>query len=52
VTYLLKERIASTGDLVVAPIPFGFGSYPTEWLAVLDSIVALGPSTIVPAAPS
>ena len=48
VTYLPKERIVSTGDLIVAPIPFGFGSYPTEWLAVLDSIVALHPAVIVP----
>jgi len=48
VTWLPRERIVSTGDLIVAPIPFGFGSYPTEWLAVLDSIVALHPAVIVP----
>jgi cyclase len=48
VTYLPNEGIVSTGDLVVAPIPFGFGSYPTEWIAVLDSIKALRPRVIVP----
>ena len=48
VTYLPKERIVSTGDLIVAPVPFGFGSYPTEWIAVLDSIKALNPSAIIP----
>ena len=48
VTYLPAERIVSTGDLIVAPIPFAFGSYPTEWIAVLDSIKALNPRAIVP----
>ena len=48
VTVLPKEGIVSTGDLLVAPIPFGFGSYPTEWIAVLDSIEALRPAVLVP----
>ena len=48
VTYLPKEAIVSTGDLVVAPMPFGFGSYPSEWIAVLDSVRALRPRVIVP----
>lgn len=36
------------GDVVVAPIPFGFGSYPTEWLGVLDKVLALDATAIVP----
>jgi cyclase len=48
VTWLPKERVVSTGDLLVAPVPFGFGSYPSEWIAVLDSIKALAPAAIVP----
>lgn len=48
VTFLPAEGIVSTGDLLVAPIPFGFGSYPTEWIAVLDSIKALQPRVVVP----
>ena len=48
VTYLPNEGIVATGDLLVAPIPFGFGSYPTEWIAVLDSIKALQPKAIIP----
>jgi glyoxylase-like metal-dependent hydrolase (beta-lactamase superfamily II) len=48
VTYLPQEGIVSTGDLLVAPVPFAFGSYPGEWLAVLDSIKALQPKTIIP----
>jgi glyoxylase-like metal-dependent hydrolase (beta-lactamase superfamily II) len=48
VTYLPAERIVSTGDLLVAPVPFAFGSYPGEWLAVLDSIKALQPRILMP----
>ncbi len=48
VTYLPADGIVSTGDLVVAPVPFAFGSYPGEWIAVLDSITALSPRVIVP----
>ena len=48
VTVLPKEGIVSTGDLLVAPIPFGFGSYPTEWIAVLDSIEGLHPRVLIP----
>lgn len=48
VIHLPDEGIVATGDLLVAPIPFGFGSYPTEWIAVLDSIKALEPKAIVP----
>ena len=48
VTYLPADGVVSTGDLLVAPIPFAFGSYPTEWIAVLDSIEALSPKVIVP----
>ena len=48
VTWLPKERVVASGDLVVAPIPFGFNSYPTEWIAVLDSVAALKPRVLVP----
>jgi cyclase len=48
VTYLPREGIVSTGDLVVAPMPFGFGSYPSEWIAVLDSVEARRPRVIIP----
>ena len=48
VTWLPREGIASSGDLLVAPMPFAFGSYPSEWIAVLDSLRALHPRVIVP----
>ena len=40
--------IVATGDLVVHPVPFGFNSYPREWITVLDSVAALRPRSIVP----
>jgi len=33
---------------VVAPVPFAFNAYPATWPGVLDSLIALEPSIIVP----
>lgn len=46
--YLPKEKALATGDLVVAPVPYGFGSYPKEWARVLRQLEALQATTIVP----
>jgi len=48
VVFLPRERVVATGDLLVHPIPFGFNSYPSEWIAVLDSVAALRPAVLVP----
>ena len=48
VVYLPRSGVVATGDVVVAPIPFAFGSYPAEWTAVLDSLIALRPVALVP----
>ncbi|MGE0554784.1 MAG: MBL fold metallo-hydrolase [Gemmatimonadales bacterium] len=48
VVFLPRERVVATGDLLVHPIPFGFNSYPSEWIAVLDSVAALRPVALVP----
>jgi cyclase len=48
VVWLPKERIVATGDLVVAPIPYGFGSYPADWIATLERIAALDFKWLVP----
>lgn len=40
VVWVRGARVLITGDLVVAPLPFGFNSYPAEWsqsLALLGS---------------
>lgn len=41
-------RVVATGDLVVHPFPFAFNSYPTEWVATLDSVRALRAAAYVP----
>lgn len=48
VVHLPVERVVATGDLVVAPVPFAFNSYPTEWIRVLDSVTALQPAALLP----
>lgn len=49
VVYLPKERIAITGDLVVWPVPLvGSTSYPAEFAAALEKLVALQPTAIIP----
>jgi cyclase len=48
VVHLPEQGVVATGDLVVAPIPFAFNSYPESWINVLDSLMALKPKVIVP----
>jgi len=48
IVHLPRQRIVATGDVVVYPIPFAFGSFPGEWVTVLDSIMAMRPARIVP----
>jgi cyclase len=48
VIWLPEQRIVATGDLVDAPVPLAFNSYPASWIKVLDSLLALRPKTIVP----
>jgi cyclase len=46
--YLPSRGIMASGDLVVAPVPFAFNSYPASWVNVLDSLLVLNPRVIVP----
>ena len=48
VAWLPGQRIVFTGDVVVAPIPYGFNGYPSEWVDVLKKILALKPAVLVP----
>src|SRR5215208_6488891 len=48
IVYLPSRGIVASGDLVVAPVPFGFNSYPASWTQVLDSLLALNPRVLVP----
>jgi len=48
IAWLPKQKIVASGDIVVSPIPFGFGSYPADWIATLGKLKALGFSTLIP----
>lgn len=46
--WLPREGVLVTGDLLVGPAPYAFGSYPTEWIATLSTLRQLPASVIVP----
>ncbi len=48
VAWLPKERILVTGDTVVWPVPFGFFSFPGDWIDVLEKFKAMDYSILVP----
>lgn len=48
IVWLPKERIVATGDIVVHPTPYGFGSYPRDWIETLGKIRAMPWEVLVP----
>ncbi|MDH4108813.1 MAG: MBL fold metallo-hydrolase [Gammaproteobacteria bacterium] len=48
VVWLPRQKVVITGDLVVAPVPFGFNSYPEEWIGVLDQVRGLNYAVLAP----
>ena len=48
VAWLPEQKIVASGDIVVSPYPFGFGSYPAEWIATLEKLKGLGFTTLIP----
>ncbi len=46
--YLPKEKVLVTGDLLVNPVSFALGCYPTEWLRGLERMDTLEVETLVP----
>ena len=48
VAWLPRQRIVATGDIVVAPTPFGFFSFPEAWIDVLERLKALDFALLVP----
>ena len=41
-------RVVVTGDLLVAPVPYGYGCHPAEWIETLEALVAIDAAAIVP----
>lgn len=48
VVWLPRERILASGDLVVNPIPYGFGSFPREWIEALDRLAGFDFELLMP----
>jgi glyoxylase-like metal-dependent hydrolase (beta-lactamase superfamily II) len=46
--YLPNEKVLMTGDLLVNPVSFALGCYPTGWLKTLERIDGLDATVIVP----
>lgn len=48
VVSLPAEKIVITGDVLVHPVPYCFGGYPSDWIGTLEALKGLGAETIVP----
>lgn len=48
IVFLPKEKIVMTGDLVVHPVPYMFGGYPSEFGRTLAKMEQLRFDTVVP----
>lgn len=46
--WLPQDSILITGDILVHPIPYCFGSFFKEWVQQLDTMLALKPKIILP----
>lgn len=48
VVWLPKQKIVMSGDMVVWPTPFGFFSFPGDWVQTLGKLKGLGYRTLIP----
>ena len=48
IAWLPQQRIVASGDIVVAPSPFGFFSVPGDWIETIAKLKALGFKTLIP----
>jgi cyclase len=48
IVYLPKEKILMSGDLVVHPVPYMFGGYPSDFVKTLNRLNGMDFQTIVP----
>lgn len=48
ITWVGDSKTLITGDTVVFPTPYGFGSYYREWPAVLEKMVDMKAAAIIP----
>ncbi len=48
VVWTPKQRVLITGDIVVAPYPYGTDSYPADWIEVLQRLKAYDFAALIP----
>jgi cyclase len=48
VLFVPDSKVVITGDLIVWPTPYSYGSFLSEWIQTLAKVKALGAATIVP----
>ena len=48
IAYVPDAKVLLTGDLDVAPTPYGILSYYDEWIVTLDKLAAIDATTIIP----
>jgi len=46
--WLPKQKILVAGEIVILPFPYGFESYPSDWLATLGKLRAVPFRTLIP----
>ncbi|MDR0184835.1 MBL fold metallo-hydrolase [Lysobacter arvi] len=48
IAWLPRQRVMVAGDLLVAPVPFGFNAYPADWQRTLRAMQAQTPAWWIP----
>ena len=48
IVYLPKEKILISGDLIVHPVPYMFGGYPSDFVKTLNKLNQMDFQTIIP----
>jgi glyoxylase-like metal-dependent hydrolase (beta-lactamase superfamily II) len=48
IAWLPNQKIVASGDIVVAPVPFGFFSYPGDWIETLGKLKAMPFDVLIP----
>ena len=48
VAWLPNEKVVASGDIVVAPTPFGFFSFPGDWIESLGKLKAMPFEVLIP----
>jgi glyoxylase-like metal-dependent hydrolase (beta-lactamase superfamily II) len=48
VVWLPKQKIVVAGEIVIAPFPYGFESYPADWIATLGKLRAMPWRILIP----